>query len=113
MRLHLPALPGQPFTPPIAIGPRPPVRRLPTARPFPYIDTDDQPTRRRLYALTKERPITAQTGAIRTESTLEDTIDHLRVLEEWRIIRHTADDLGVIYWRPIANNVWEQPGPPF
>ena len=98
---------------PIVIARRPRVRRLPTARPFPLIDADPHPIRLRLYDAAKEQPITAQTGALLTETSLATALDQLRILEEWRIIRHTANEAGVIYWIPVDDNVWEQPAPPF
>jgi len=92
---------------------RPRSRLLPTARPFPAIDPDDRPVRVRLYSAAKRQPITAQTGATITRLPLTEALDHLRVLENWKIVKAKATDEGIIYWHRVPGNNWETPAPPF
>jgi len=87
--------------------------RFPTSDPYPVVDHDRQELRRKLYARIKQQPITASEASRITGLSLTEARDELRIMENWLLARHTADDLGVIRWQWNPANWWEMEPVPF
>lgn len=87
--------------------------RFPTSDPFPLADPDLAELRQRLYIAAKNEPITAETAATLTGLSLIEARDELRIMESWLLVRHTADDAGVIRWKWNPANFWERKPVPF
>lgn len=108
MRVTSPAPLGSPGD-----NPDPKARtRFPTDRPWPEVDHDRNPLRKSLYLAVKKEPITGEQAARLTRLPLTEAIDELRILENWLLVRHTADEKGVLRWRWNPANHWER-GIPF
>ncbi len=92
---------------------RPRSNLLPTDRRWPEWEQEAIETRRILYAQIKADPKTAADLAGSLSLEVEQTIDELRILENYGVIQHRADDLGVVFWHFIPDNNWEQEPIPF
>ncbi len=88
-------------------------RAMPTPRPWPTWTFEAIETRRVLYARVRSEPRTAAYLAEDLGLPILDAIDELRLLEGFGVIRHKADDLGVISWNFVPGNSWELADPPF
>lgn len=89
-----------------------PRRRL-TRRKYREPREETRELRRGLYRATKAGPITATALADRFDLTMADVLDEIDVLENFGVLTHQADDMGVIRWHPVPNNPWEGPPVPF
>lgn len=70
--------------------------------------------RRTIYMTTKiQGPLTASHIAGVVGVPLSAVLDEIDVLENFRVLTHQADPLGVIRWQPAPNNPWEGPTVPF
>ena len=92
---------------------RPRSSLLPTDRRWPKWSEDRLDTRRDMYDAIKIEPRTAAYLAQVHGLPIEDTVDELRILEQFGVTRHRADDLGVIRWTYVPANKWETEPPPF
>lgn len=92
---------------------RPRSNLLPTDRKYPDWTFEAIETRKMLYAEIKKEPRTAADLAASFSLEILEAIDELRILENFGVIRHRADDLGVISWKFVPDNNWEQEEPPF
>ena len=70
-------------------------------------------SRRNLYRLIATEPRTAQTASDQSALQIPTVVDHLRILEQVDVVRHRADEMGVVYWHHVPGNVWDMEGPPF
>jgi hypothetical protein len=77
------------------------------------VDEADHELRRRIYSQVKRAPLTAAQVASLFDLSIPEARDQLRVMENLLLVRHTADDLGVIYWRWSPANYWEMEPVPF
>ena len=66
-----------------------------------------------MYARIKTEPRTASHLSDQAGLPITETIDSLRILENYGVIRHRADKMGVISWHWIPGNKWETEEPPF
>ena len=87
--------------------------RLPTGDRLPAVNHDRQDVRIQLYRSIKRQPITADQAATITRLPIREARDELRTMEEWLLIRHTADEKGVIRWQWNPANHWEGEPVPF
>jgi len=87
--------------------------RFPTSDALPPIDHERDELRKRLYEAAKNEPISAETAATLTGLSLIEARDELRHMENWLLLRHTADDLGVVRWKWNPANYWEMGETPF
>ena len=92
---------------------RPRSTLLPTDRNWPAWSKDRQDLRRDFYARIRREPMTAAELSPIAALPIDDTVDELRILEGFGVIRHRADDLGVIRWHHRPGNAWDLPEPPF
>lgn len=92
---------------------RPRSSLLPTDRPWPEWTEEAKATRRSLYARVKAGPRTAAYLSDEAGLPITEAIDELRLLENYGVIRHRADDLGVIRWHHRPGNAWDMEPPPF
>jgi hypothetical protein len=88
-------------------------RQMPTPRPWPTWTLDRADTRQAIYHRVRTEPRTAADIAGDTGLPILDAVDELRILEGFEVIRHRADDLGVIRWHHRPGNPWDQKDPPF
>lgn len=66
-----------------------------------------------MYDLVATEPKTGAYVASEFGLPIETAIDHLRILEQFGVIRHRADDLGVVAWHYRPGNKWEIEDAPF
>lgn len=92
---------------------RPRSSLLPTDRLWPDWTEEGKATRRSLYARIKSEPRTAAYLSDEAGLPITETIDELRILENFGVIRHRADEMGVVFWHFIPGNRWEGPEAPF
>jgi predicted Rossmann fold nucleotide-binding protein DprA/Smf involved in DNA uptake len=92
---------------------RPRSSLLPTDRPWPEWTVEAIETRKNLYARIKSEPRTASHLSDQAGLPIAETIDELRHLENYGVIRHRADEMGVVSWHLIPGNKWEAEEPPF
>lgn len=88
-------------------------RAMPTPRPWPTWTFDRIETRQAIYHRIKSEPRTGADIAETTGLPILEAIDELRILENYKVIRHRADDLGVIRWHHRPGNAWDLPETPF
>ena len=86
---------------------------MPTPRPWPTWTFDRIETRQAIYHRIKSEPRTGADIATETGLPILEAIDELRILENYKVIRHRADSLGVIYWHHLPGNAWDLEDPPF
>ena len=87
--------------------------RFPTSDPYPLVDHDRQDLRRDLYTRIKREPLTAGDASRIIGLPIHEARDELRIMENWLLVRHTADDRGVISWKWNPANYWESEPVPF
>jgi hypothetical protein len=92
---------------------RPRSSLLPTDRKWPEWTIENLQLRKKFYARIKSEPRTAMTLSEYAGRPVLETIDELRLLENYGVIRHRADDLGVVFWHFVPDNKWEAEEPPF
>lgn len=87
--------------------------KLPTSRRYVDPTPDDRIVRRSMYAEIKQGPRTASWLADAFDLDIGAAIDHLRILENFDVVDHKADNRGVIRWQPRPGNAWEMGPTPF
>jgi hypothetical protein len=92
---------------------RPRSSLLPTDRAWPEWTHEGIEGRRKLYARVKAEPRTAGYLADEAGLPITEAIDQLRLLENFEVIRHRADDMGVVFWHHVPGNRWESEPVPF
>jgi hypothetical protein len=68
-----------------------------------------QEKRKAAYELAHAR--TAMEISHLTGETIDAALFHLRQLEDWGVIRHSTDTVGVVRWVRVEGNPWDQPLP--
>ena len=87
--------------------------KFPSSDPFPPALEEHHPLRQQIYARIKRSPLTASQVAALFHLSVIEARDHLRIMENYLLVRHTADDQGVISWRWSPANYWELEAVPF
>lgn len=86
---------------------------MPTPEPYLNPEPEDHQLLRQTYSLVKLHQPTASSVAETLDLTIGKALSLLRILENFEVIRHRADSLGVIRWQQRPGNRWEGPEPPF
>lgn len=90
-----------------------PRRRL-SRRKYRDPKPETKELRRTIYTTTKiQGPLTASRIAEVVDVPLSAVLDEIDVLENFQVLTHQADPMGVIRWQPVPNNPWEAPPVPF
>ena len=86
---------------------------MPTAEPYLDPTPEDHQLLRHTYSVVKLQEPTASSVADTLDLDIGKALSILRILENFQLIRHRADSLGVIRWQWRPGNRWEGPEPPF